>query len=71
MDESVVLKYELFYCYFTGDCCWVTVEEKHVSTMGVTDLLTKFGETENTDSYSVSPVIHFSLLSYSQIISYN
>lgn len=46
----MVLKYERVYCYFTGDRCWVTAEAKHVSTMGVTDLMTKFGETEKTDS---------------------
>lgn len=31
-----------------------------MSTMGVTDVLTKFGETEKIDSSSVSPVFDFS-----------
>lgn len=39
MDQSAVLKYECFYCYFTGDRCQVTAEAKHVSTMGVTPSL--------------------------------
>lgn len=55
MDQSARLKYECFYCYFKGDHCWVAAEVKHVRSMGVTDSLTKFGETEGeTEEQSVS-----------------
>lgn len=55
MDQSARLKYECFYCYFTGDHCWVAAEVEQVRSMGVTDSLTKFGETEGeTEEQSVS-----------------
>lgn len=43
--------------YFTGDCCSVTAEAKHVSTMGASDSPTKFGETEELDFSSVSSLL--------------